>query len=78
MEDVAAAEGARFRAWDCDANAGIAPEDEPAVFEEIADMQFPFEGIPTVPPRKDMSHMVRCAMITACTDLDAHTDVFRG
>ena len=29
------------------------------VFEEIATMEFPFEGIPTVPPRKDMEHMVR-------------------
>ena len=29
------------------------------VFEEIATMEFPFEGIPTVPPRKDMDHMVR-------------------
>lgn len=29
------------------------------VFEEIATMDFPFEGIPTVPPRKDMDHMVR-------------------
>jgi len=28
------------------------------VFEEIATMDFPFEGIPTVPPRKDMDHMV--------------------
>ena len=28
------------------------------VFEEIASMDFPFEGIPTVPPRKDMDHMV--------------------
>eukprot|EP00959_Pyramimonas_sp_CCMP1952_P471160 9497950-Pyramimonas_sp.AAC.1 len=26
------------------------------VFEEIATMDFPFEGIPTVPPRKDMDH----------------------
>ena len=26
------------------------------VFEEIATMEFPFEGIPTVPPRKDMEH----------------------
>ena len=26
------------------------------VFEEIATMEFPFEGIPTVPPRKDMDH----------------------
>ena len=29
------------------------------VFEEIPTMDFPFEGIPTVPPRKDMDHMVR-------------------
>lgn len=28
------------------------------VFEEIATMDLPFEGIPTVPPRKDMDHMV--------------------
>lgn len=27
------------------------------MFEEIATMEFPFEGIPTVPPRKDMDHM---------------------
>ena len=26
------------------------------VFEEIATMDFPFEGIPTIPPRKDMEH----------------------
>lgn len=26
------------------------------VFEEIATMDLPFEGIPTVPPRKDMEH----------------------
>ena len=26
------------------------------VFEEIATMDFPFEGIPTIPPRKDMDH----------------------
>ena len=30
------------------------------VFEEIATMDFPFEGIPTIPPRKDMDHMVVC------------------
>ena len=28
-------------------------------FEEIATMEFPFEGIPTVPPRKDMDRMVK-------------------
>ena len=27
-------------------------------FEEIATMDYPFEGIPTVPPRKDMDRMV--------------------
>ena len=31
------------------------------VFEEIATMDYPFEGIPTVPPRKDMDHMVGSA-----------------
>ncbi|KAK9807613.1 hypothetical protein WJX72_004150 [[Myrmecia] bisecta] len=44
-------------AWDCDANREIPPEKEAEVFEEIATMEFPFEGIPTVPPRKDMDHM---------------------
>lgn len=29
------------------------------MFEEIATMDHPFEGIPTVPPRKDMDHLVR-------------------
>ena len=28
------------------------------VFEEIPTMDFPFHGIPTVPPRKDMTHLV--------------------
>ena len=28
------------------------------VFEEVPNMDFPFEGIPTVPLRKDMDHMV--------------------
>ena len=28
-------------------------------FEEIATMDYPFEGIPTIPPRKDMDRMVR-------------------
>ena len=44
-------------AWDCDTNTEIPPEKEAYVFEEIATMDFPFEGIPTVPPRKDMDHM---------------------
>ena len=26
------------------------------MFEEIATMDFPYEGIPTIPPRKDMDH----------------------
>lgn len=43
-------------AWDCDTNSPIPPEKEAIVFEEIATMDFPFEGIPTVPPRKDMDH----------------------
>lgn len=53
------AQNERVRAWDCDENKGIQPEMEPIVFEEVATMEFPFEGIATVPPRKDMSHMVR-------------------
>jgi hypothetical protein len=28
------------------------------VFEEVPTMDFPFHGMPTVPPRKDMAHMV--------------------
>eukprot|EP00210_Caulerpa_lentillifera_P002979 g2844.t1 len=44
-------------AWDCDAKCVIPPEKEAVVFEEIATMDFPFEGIPTVPPRKDRDHM---------------------
>jgi hypothetical protein len=28
------------------------------VFEELATMDHPFEGIPTIPPRKDTAHMV--------------------
>lgn len=43
-------------AWDCDSNSEIPPEKEAIVFEEIANMDLPFEGIPTVPPRKDMDH----------------------
>ncbi|KAL3136487.1 hypothetical protein ABBQ38_005741 [Trebouxia sp. C0009 RCD-2024] len=44
-------------AWDSDNNIEIPPEAEAEVFEEIATMDFPFEGIPTIPPRKDMDHM---------------------
>jgi hypothetical protein len=43
-------------AWDCDTNTEIPPEKEAYVFEEIATMDAPFEGIPTVPMRKDMDH----------------------
>ena len=32
-------------------------------------MDFPFEGIPTVPPRKDMSHMVSFCSLTHCSCL---------
>ncbi|KAG2434818.1 hypothetical protein HXX76_007703 [Chlamydomonas incerta] len=45
-------------AWDCDANKEIPADKEAEVFEEIATMELPFEGIPTVPPRKDRDHMV--------------------
>mmetsp|Transcript_13951 Transcript_13951/g.16839 ORF Transcript_13951/g.16839 Transcript_13951/m.16839 type:complete len:155 (+) Transcript_13951:90-554(+) len=44
-------------AWDCDNNCEIPPEKEAEIFEEIATMDHPFEGIPTVPPRKDMEHL---------------------
>ena len=46
-------------------NAGCAKAE---VFEEIATMDFPFEGIPTVPPRKDMDHMVgpACRHLRCC------------
>lgn len=44
-------------AWDCDNNCEIPPEKEAEVFEEIATMEFDFEGIPTIPPRKNMTHM---------------------
>jgi len=44
-------------AWDCDNNCEIPPDKEAEVFEEIATMEFPYEGIPTIPPRKDMTHM---------------------
>lgn len=27
------------------------------MFEEVATMDFPFEGIPTIPPRKNTTHM---------------------
>jgi len=44
-------------AWDCDNNCEIPPDKEAEVFEEIATMDFPYEGIPTIPPRKNMTHM---------------------
>ena len=45
-------------AWDCDNNCEIPPDKEAEVFEEIATMDFPYEGIPTIPPRKNMTHLV--------------------
>ncbi len=47
----------RAVAWDCDTCSEIPPEKEAYVFEEVADMTHPFEGIPTVPQRKDVDHM---------------------
>eukprot|EP00775_Hariotina_reticulata_P011179 gene11179-11329_t len=44
-------------AWDCDYNREIPPEKEAEVFEEVATMEHSFEGIPTIPPRKDTKHM---------------------
>mmetsp|Transcript_34984 Transcript_34984/g.99155 ORF Transcript_34984/g.99155 Transcript_34984/m.99155 type:complete len:176 (+) Transcript_34984:89-616(+) len=44
-------------AWDCDANVPIPADKEGEVFEEMATMDMPYEGIPTVPMRKDMDHM---------------------
>uniref|UniRef100_A0A383WL67 Ubiquitin-like domain-containing protein n=1 Tax=Tetradesmus obliquus TaxID=3088 RepID=A0A383WL67_TETOB len=44
-------------AWDCDNNREIPPEKEAEVFEELATMEHSFEGIPTIPPRKDTAHM---------------------
>ncbi|KIY96369.1 hypothetical protein MNEG_11594 [Monoraphidium neglectum] len=44
-------------AWDCDNNCEIPPEKEAEVFEEVPTMEHNFEGIPTVPPHKDLDHM---------------------
>lgn len=44
-------------AWDCDNHCPIPAEQEAEIFEEIATMDYPFEGIPTIPPRKNMTHM---------------------
>lgn len=45
-------------AWDCDENKLIPADKEAEVFEELSNMDMPFEGLPTVPRRKDMDHMV--------------------
>lgn len=44
-------------AWDCDNNCEIPPEKEAEVFEELPTIEHAFEGIPTVPPHKDLDHM---------------------
>ena len=44
-------------AWDCDTMREILPEEEPAVFEEVPTDEFQYEGIPLVPPRRQMTHM---------------------
>jgi hypothetical protein len=44
-------------AWDCDTKREIPPEKEAEVFEEVATLDHPFEGIPTIPLRKDTAHM---------------------
>lgn len=44
-------------AWSVDANAEIPPDSEAFVFEEIATMDIPFNGLPTIPPRKDNDHL---------------------
>ena len=63
-------------AWDCDNNCEIPPDKEAEVFEEIATMEFPYEGIPTIPPRKNMTHMVRLG--TKATPCCTHTFSFDG
>ena len=50
-------------AWDCDFGRMIPADKEAEVFEEIANMDMDYEGIPTVPMRKDMDHMVGTPMI---------------
>jgi len=44
----------RGACW-CDATGPVVFS-QAEVFEEIATLEFQFEGIPTVPPRKDMEH----------------------
>ena len=51
-------------AWDCDEKCEIPADKEAEVFEEIANMDMPYEGIPTVPMRKDMDHMVSTPEMT--------------
>eukprot|EP00793_Prasinoderma_coloniale_P006850 PRCOL_00001681-RA len=46
-----------YGAWDCDKNELIAPERECYVFEEIPTMDYPWEGMPTIPPHKDREHL---------------------
>ena len=45
-------------AWDCDRNCAIPPEHEALVFEEVPTDELYYEGIPLVPPRQNMTHMV--------------------
>lgn len=47
--------GERHRSVFC---SPLPPPPQAEVFEEIPTMEHAFHGIPTVPPRKDMSHMV--------------------
>lgn len=44
-------------AWDIDTRCEIPPEREALVYEETAGMDFPFNGLPTIPPRKDDEHL---------------------
>lgn len=47
------------------------------VFEEIATMEFPFEGIPTVPPRKDMDHMVDSKLSDSKPEISSQISPFQ-
>tara|TARA_B110000977_G_scaffold178125_2_gene235362 strand:- start:4339 stop:4821 length:483 start_codon:yes stop_codon:yes gene_type:complete len=44
-------------AWCCDTDSEIPPEREAEVFEERATSEILFEGMDTVPPRKDVDHV---------------------
>ena len=44
-------------AWDVDANREIPPEREAVVFEETPTFEFAFNGLPTIPPRRDNDHL---------------------